>query len=95
VTRQEMASFLARAAGLGTNPPVANAKTAQTATNATQLGGVAAANYVQRGAADFAVSNPPFVTGPLPKSTTFTSHGGKVLLSLSGSGYATSTARRE
>jgi len=47
VTRQEMASFLARAAGLGTNPPVANAKTAQTATNATQLGGVAAANYVQ------------------------------------------------
>jgi hypothetical protein len=35
VTRQEMASFLARAAGLGDNPPVANAKTAQTATNAT------------------------------------------------------------
>jgi len=35
VTRQEMASFLARTAGLGTNPPVANARTAQTATNAT------------------------------------------------------------
>lgn len=35
VTRQEMASFLARIGGLGTNPPVANAKTAQTATNAT------------------------------------------------------------
>jgi hypothetical protein len=35
VTRQEMASFLARTAGLGTNPPVANAKTAQTAGSAT------------------------------------------------------------
>ena len=35
VTRQEMASFLARTAGLGANPPVVNAKTAQTATNAT------------------------------------------------------------
>ncbi len=35
VTREEMASFLARTAGLGTNPPVANAKTAQTATLAT------------------------------------------------------------
>lgn len=35
VTRQEMASFLARTAGLGTNPPIANAKTAQTATLAT------------------------------------------------------------
>ena len=30
VTREEMASFLARTAGLGGNPPVANAKTAQT-----------------------------------------------------------------
>ena len=30
VTREEMASFLARTAGLGNNPPVANAKTAQT-----------------------------------------------------------------
>ena len=49
VTRQEMASFLARTAGLGANPPVANAKTAQTATNATQLGGVTAASYVQTG----------------------------------------------
>ncbi len=35
VTREQMASFLARTAGLGTNPPVVNAKTAQTATNAT------------------------------------------------------------
>ena len=31
VTREEMASFLARTAGLGSNPPVVNAKTAQTA----------------------------------------------------------------
>jgi hypothetical protein len=30
VTREEMASFLARTAGLGDNPPVANAATAQT-----------------------------------------------------------------
>lgn len=30
VTRQEMASFLARLGGLGSNPPVANAQTAQT-----------------------------------------------------------------
>ncbi len=35
VTREEMASFLARTAGLGTNPPVVNAKTAQTAVQAT------------------------------------------------------------
>ena len=34
VTREEMASFLARTAGLGTNPPVANARTAQTAQTA-------------------------------------------------------------
>jgi len=38
VTREEMASFLARTAGLGTNPPVVNAKTAQTATLATTAG---------------------------------------------------------
>ena len=31
VTRQEMASFLARLGGLGANPPVANAKTAENA----------------------------------------------------------------
>lgn len=30
VSREEMASFLARTAGLGNNPPIANAKTAQT-----------------------------------------------------------------
>jgi hypothetical protein len=38
VTRQEMASFLARTAGLGSNVPVANAKTAQTATTAQTIG---------------------------------------------------------
>jgi hypothetical protein len=35
VTREQMASFLARTAGLGGNPPVANAKTALIAANAT------------------------------------------------------------
>ncbi len=39
VTREEMASFLARTAGLGGNPPVANALTAQTAGAAQTLGG--------------------------------------------------------
>lgn len=34
VTREQMASFLARTAGLGSNPPVANALTAQTAVSA-------------------------------------------------------------
>jgi hypothetical protein len=52
VTREQMASFLARTAGLGSYPPVVNAKTAQTAanadhaTNADQLGGHPA-NYYQ------------------------------------------------
>jgi hypothetical protein len=36
VTREEMASFLARAAGLGGNPPVANAQTAASAQQADQ-----------------------------------------------------------
>jgi hypothetical protein len=48
VTREEMASFLARTAGLGGNAPVVNAKTAQTAdqaTNAQQLGGQPANAY--------------------------------------------------
>jgi hypothetical protein len=62
VTREQMASFLARTAGLGNNPPVANARTAQTAqtatnaTNATnaanaqdaaKLGGVPASGYLR------------------------------------------------
>ncbi len=39
VTREQMASFLARTAGLGANPPV---------TNAAQLGGQPASSYVQK-----------------------------------------------
>jgi len=50
VTRQEMASFLARTAGLGGNAPIANAKTAQTATNATNaVNANNAANAVNAG----------------------------------------------
>ncbi len=48
VTREQMASFLARTAGLGGNPPVTNALTAvnaTTATNAAQLGGQPASAY--------------------------------------------------
>jgi hypothetical protein len=41
VTREQMASFLARTAGLGGNPPVANAKSAQTAASASTVGGFA------------------------------------------------------
>jgi len=40
ITREEMASFLARTAGLGDNPPVARAVSATTATNAQSLGGL-------------------------------------------------------
>jgi hypothetical protein len=59
VTREQMASFLARLGGLGSNPPVANARTAQSADtatsaasaqraeNAAQLGGQPASAYVQ------------------------------------------------
>jgi hypothetical protein len=54
VTREEMASFLARTAGLGGNPPVVNARTAvdastaltaATAQNALALGGQPASAY--------------------------------------------------
>jgi hypothetical protein len=81
VTRQQMASFLARTAGLGGNPPVANARTAetaqtaasatnavnaQTAQNAAQLGGQPASVYVQ------ANSSPTFtdltVTGTINRA---------------------------
>ena len=51
VTREEMASFLARTAGLGGNAPVANAKTAQTAADAAQLGGSPASAFVRAAAA--------------------------------------------
>ena len=71
VTREEMASFLARTAGLGDNPPVANALTAQlaataqravtaqtanSAQDAAQLGGLPASAY-QR--ADQPIATPP------------------------------------
>lgn len=46
VTRQEMASFLARTAGIGGNPPVTNAKTAQTADTATNAANAANANTI-------------------------------------------------
>ncbi len=46
VNREQMASFLARTAGLGANPPIANAKTAQTAANATQFGGQPPSAYL-------------------------------------------------
>lgn len=46
VTREEMASFLARLGGLGANVPVVNAKTAQTAQNALSLGGVTSSQYL-------------------------------------------------
>lgn len=49
VTREEMASFLARTAGIGGNPPVANAKTAQTASNADKLGGKFPTDYLLAG----------------------------------------------
>lgn len=81
VTRQEMASFLARLGGLGSNPPVANARTAQvadtattaarattadTAQNAAQLGGQPASAYV------LANSSPSFadltVTGTINRA---------------------------
>jgi hypothetical protein len=82
VTREQMASFLARTAGLGTNPPVANA---------AQLGGVPAAGYLRRGAADFAVLAVRQTPGPLPKSFAVTSHGGRLVLLVSGSAYGTAT----
>ena len=53
VTREEMASFLARTAGLGGNPPVANALTAANANhaasadNATTVGGYAPGGLVR------------------------------------------------
>jgi hypothetical protein len=100
VTREEMASFLARLGGLGSNPPVANAKTAVNATNATnaqsaqtaqdaaQLGGQPASAYLRRGAADFAFLGQHNLAGPLPTTRTFTSHGGSLLVFASGTAYS-------
>jgi len=85
VTRGQMAAFLARLGGLGTNPPVVNAATALTATNASQLGGVAAAAYAQKG--QFKGGEVLDATGPLPKAGSFTSTGGTLLVFVSGSAY--------
>ncbi len=51
VTREEMASFLARLGGVGTNPPVANALTAVNATNATNAQNAVNATTAQSAAA--------------------------------------------
>jgi hypothetical protein len=71
VTREEMASFLARTAGIGGNPPVANAKTAQTvpdrAITPAKIGsGDAAAGQVltATGTGGAAFQAPPAGTGP-------------------------------
>ena len=57
VTREEMASFLARTAGLGGNPAVANAKTAQTAGSAqTANQATNATNAAHAASADTAIS---------------------------------------
>ena len=65
------------------------ADTATTATNAANLGRQPASAYLRRGAADFAVLGAFQVAGPLPKSFSVTSHGGRLLLFVSGSAYGT------
>lgn len=96
VTREEMASFLARTAGLGTNPPVANAKTALLANDAALLGGQPPTAYARQDAgAQFAsltvngtIQSPRFKViqlfsssaGPLPKNSTAFTTGGGPLL---------------
>jgi len=95
VTREEMASFLARTAGLGANPPVVNARTAQTATNSTnatnaaQLGGQPASAYARTAAL---VTHQDVIVGgsTFPKEgSTFTATGTRGLLIASGSAYRT------
>ncbi|MGN6563565.1 MAG: hypothetical protein ACTHMU_12985 [Thermomicrobiales bacterium] len=57
VRRDEMASFLARTAGIGTNPPVVNALTAVNATNATNAGHASSADNAANAAnADYATN---------------------------------------
>lgn len=71
VTREEMASFLARTAGLGTNPPVANAKTAQTATTAATAGRL---STNQAGGAGYAANELLRIgSNPLPTDVTLSS----------------------
>jgi hypothetical protein len=78
VTREQMASFLARTAGLGGNPPVANA---------AELGGVGAYAFAQRTEFHaFEVFAP--ATGPLPRtSAPKRLDGGPVMIVVGGSGY--------
>ena len=70
VTREEMASFLARTAGFGTNPPVVNAltavtaTTATTATNANTVGGIAPSGLLR--AARTLVPNNVLASPPQP-----------------------------
>lgn len=56
VTRQEMASFLARTAGLGANPPVTNAKT---------LSGLAGGGLIRVGISPAATGAIPFIAPPV------------------------------
>lgn len=67
VTREEMASFLARTAGLGANPPVVNAKTAQTAAsagNAATVGGYAPSGLLRVADASAFKSAADLIPGP-------------------------------
>jgi hypothetical protein len=68
VTREEMASFIARATGLGGNPPVANALTAINATNAQSA--VNAQNAVSAQTAQNAVNAQTAQTVPDGSVTT-------------------------
>jgi hypothetical protein len=69
VTREEMASFLARTAGLGSNAPVVNAATsvnATTAQNAATLGGIAPSGFAR--AAQATGASNTALTGIVPTS---------------------------
>ncbi|MGN6755329.1 MAG: S-layer homology domain-containing protein, partial [Thermomicrobiales bacterium] len=63
VTRQEMASFLARTAGIGGNPPVANALTAVAAANADTLNGWSANALVRTNVGENGSSSGVNLTG--------------------------------
>lgn len=81
VTREEMASFIARLGGLGDNPPVANAKTAETAAsatnatnagNATTVGGYAPAGLVRTARAISEYRSDVSAPNPLEVTTVIT-----------------------
>jgi hypothetical protein len=85
VTREEMASFLARTAGLGSNPPVANAKTAQTASNALALGGQPATFYQPADQAIASAQNAATVGGLAPSGLIRASRGkGSIITTANG-----------